>query len=262
MTKPAAKPAPKSQEKAKPTTTPRKRLMDWEAVERDYRTGRFTDQELADKYGNLVSRQAVTKMAKTKGWQKDLTDAVRQATKASLIQEQVRQRLQADSQQVATKLPATSDATSAAAIVANATAATVDATANAVLVAAEANKQVILQHRRDIQSLRAMLMDMAGELQQAGRADLSRLAEVLTAGAEGEMDAERLEALRSDLQAVARLPMRVLSVQRMTQAMTRLQLLERRAFGLDEPEQPPPVDELAELSDEELERRIEQFARR
>lgn len=251
---------------AKPQA-PKKRRMDWEAVERDYRTGRFTDQELADKYGNLVSRQAVTKMAKTKGWQKDLTEAVRQATKASLIAEQVRQRQQQQQQdqpkKVAPKLPATPDATSAATIVAEATAEAVDATATAVLAAAEANKQVILAHRNDILTLRSMLMGMAAELQQLGRADVSRLAEVLTSGAESDADAERLEALRDDLAAVSRLPSRILSVQRLTQAMTRLQLLERTAFGLDDPEQPPPVDELADLSDEELEARInERLTRR
>lgn len=245
---------------AKPQA-PKKRRMDWEAVERDYRTGRFTDQELADKYGNLVSRQAVTKMAKTKGWQKDLTEAVRQATKASLIQEQVKQRQQQQQQQqpkkVAPKLP---DATS---IVAEATAEAVDATATAVLVAAEANKQVILGHRNDILTLRSMLMGMAAELQQLGRADVARLAEVLTSGAESDADAQRLEALRDDLAAVSRLPSRILSVQRLTQAMTRLQLLERTAFGLDDPEKPPPVDELADLSDEELEARInERLTRR
>lgn len=248
---------------AKPQA-PKKRRMDWEAVERDYRTGRFTDQELADKYGNLVSRQAVTKMAKTKGWQKDLTEAVRQATKASLIQEQVKQRQQQQQQdqprKVAAKLPATPDATS---IVAEATAEAVDATATAVLAAAEANKQVILAHRNDILTLRSMLMGMAAELQQLGRADVARLAEVLTSGAESDADAERLEALRDDLAAVSRLPSRILSVQRLTQAMTRLQLLERTAFGLDDPEQPPPVDELADLSDEELEARInERLTRR
>lgn len=248
---------------AKPQA-PKKRRMDWEAVERDYRTGRFTDQELADKYGNLVSRQAVTKMAKTKGWQKDLTEAVRQATKASLIAEQVRQRQQQQQQdqpkKVAPKLPATPDATS---IVAEATAEAVDATATAVLVAAEANKQVILGHRNDILTLRSMLMGMAAELQQLGRADVARLAEVLTSGAESDADAQRLEALRDDLAAVSRLPSRILSVQRLTQAMTRLQLLERTAFGLDDPEKPPPVDELADLSDEELEARInERLTRR
>lgn len=239
---------------SKPPATQRQRA-DWDAIERDYRTGRFTDQELVNKHGNLVTRQALSKRAKVKGWQKDLTEAVRQATKASLIAEQVRLRQQSDAtpKKVAKKLPATSDATS---IVAEATAATVDATATAVLVAAEANKQVILGHRQDILTVRTMLMGMAAELQQAGRADLGRLAEALTAGAIEESDVEKLDALRSDLAAVARLPTRILSVQRLSQALTRLQHLERQAFGLDEPEQPPPVDEMADLSDEELDARI------
>lgn len=250
---------------SKPQAKPVRQRVDWDAVERDYRTGKFTDQELVTKHGNLVTRQALSKRAKTKGWQKDLTDAVRQATKASLIQEHVKQRLQSEQAQgepakkVASKLPKGADATS---IVAEATAATVDATANAVLAAAEANKQVILGHRQDIQAVRSMLMDMAAELRQAGRADLRRLAEALTGGATDDMDADRLEGLREDLAAVARLPTRILSVQRLSQALTRLQVLERQAFGLDEPEQPPPVDEMADLSDEELDARIAEVSSR
>jgi hypothetical protein len=37
----------------------KRRKTDWAAVERDFRTGKWTSQELGDKYG--VSRQAVDK---------------------------------------------------------------------------------------------------------------------------------------------------------------------------------------------------------
>jgi len=43
-----------------------KKKLDIDALERDYRTGNFTDQELGDKYGR--SRQMVAKYATTRGW--------------------------------------------------------------------------------------------------------------------------------------------------------------------------------------------------
>lgn len=202
-------------------------------MERDYRTGRFTDQELADKFGNVVSRQAITKHAKTKGWQKDLSAAVRQATKASLIAEEAKKKV---AEQVASK-------------VADSCHATVDA----VLVAAETNKQVILNHRSDITALRNLTMAMATELVQAGSPDLARIAEILNTE---DATADQIETVRADVAALTKLPTRILAAQRLTQAVTRLQLLERRAFGLDDPEQPPPVDEMADLSDDELDARI------
>ena len=94
-------------------TRPQNRRPDWEAVERDYRTGRFTLRELEAKHG--AGYADISRRAKREGWQKDLAAVIRQATNAALL----------------------SDAT---------TKAQSDAT-TVVLVAAEVNKQVILGHR-------------------------------------------------------------------------------------------------------------------
>lgn len=59
--------------------------IDWDAVERDYRTAKFTLRELAAKHG--VSHQAIAKRAKAKEWTQDLADAIRVATNARLTQE-------------------------------------------------------------------------------------------------------------------------------------------------------------------------------
>jgi hypothetical protein len=227
--------APKSVERKQsaPVGTPAKgKRTDYEAMERDYRTGSFTDQELGDKYGK--SRQAINKMAKEKGWQKDLSEAVRKATRASLIAE------------VAAKKVAEQ--------VDRGCAATVDT----VLAAAETNKQVILGHRKDIAQARTLLNSMLSELQQVtvnpGR--LQDLLEVLVSG--DEMTQNQVADARSTLSDLTKLPTRILSVQRIAQAMARFQAMERTAFGLDEPEQPPPVDEVGDLSDEELDARIQE----
>lgn len=126
---------------------PGRRRADWEAIERDYRTGQFSDQELADKHGNVVSRQAISKRAKVQGWQKDLSREVRQATKAKLIAEQVAEQVAGE--------------------VADRVAKSGNATVQAVLAAAETNKQVILGHRRDIAKVRDITMTLVAALETA-----------------------------------------------------------------------------------------------
>lgn len=233
-TAPSKKPAAKKVAAKKAPAPAKRKRIDWEAVERDYRTGKFTDQELADKFGNLVTRQAITKMAKTRGWQKDLSTAVRQATKAKLIAEQAEKKV--------------------AEQVAKGCAATVDA----VLVTAELNKQVILAHREEIKRGRQLVDSMLNELHQVSinPAKLRELMEVLTGGE--DLTAAQVAEARQAFSDLQRLPNRVLSVQRLATAMARLQGMERTAFGLDEPEQPAPVDDLAEMSDEELDARIDE----
>lgn len=238
--KPAAKkpsrPAAKAQsavKPGKPEATEKRRRADWQAIERDYRTGKFTDQELADKHGNVVSRQAITKMAKVRGWQKDLSDAVRKATNAKLIAAEAEKKV---AEQVAKGCTATLDA---------------------VVAAAETNKQVILSHRDDIKKARSLANAMLNELQEVtvNPTKLQNLLEILVGG--DEMTQAQISDARAAFADLSRLPTRIMSVQRLAQAMARLQALERTAFGLDEPEQPPPVDELADLSDDELDARIE-----
>lgn len=169
---------------------PVRRRADWEAIERDYRTGQFSDQELADKHGNVISRQAISKRAKLQGWQKDLSVEVRRATKAKLIAEQVAEKV---AEEVAAKVAKSGNAT-----------------IDAVLAAAETNKQVVLGHRRDIAKLTSLTMSLVGQLETAA----------------------------SETDAAKRLPIGelVLTAQRASQAVAKLQAAERVAFGLDEPE--------------------------
>jgi hypothetical protein len=66
---------------------PKPRNTDWDAVERDYRTGKFTLRELAEKYS--VAHQTVDGHIKRKGWTQDLSDVIRQATNTRLVDELV-----------------------------------------------------------------------------------------------------------------------------------------------------------------------------
>lgn len=230
------KAAQPSKPTAKPEVIVKGTRTDYEAVERDYRTGSFTDQELATKYGK--SRQAITKMAKVKGWRKDLSAAVRQATRAALIAEAATKKV--------------------AELVASGSKATVDV----VVVAAETNRQVILGHRDDIRRARQLTNALLGELEliTVSPGSVNRIVEVLAAGE--ELTAKETLDARCALNDLMKLPARILSAQRLSQVMGRLQPLERRAFGLDDDVPPPPDDELTELSDEELERRTEEALER
>lgn len=58
------------------------RRYDWEAIEADYRTGRFSLQKLSDRHG--PSKGAISKRATAEGWSKDLTGAVQQRTREKL----------------------------------------------------------------------------------------------------------------------------------------------------------------------------------
>ena len=120
-------------------TQPRRRV-DWDAVERDYRTGQFTEQELADKHG--ATRSAVSKQKRVKGWTKDLQSEIRQATNARLVAELVANEVAKGSEKVA----------------------------DTVLVAAEVNTQVILKHRSKLSDLHDLVEVAKAKLEEVGGA--------------------------------------------------------------------------------------------
>ncbi|PHM46001.1 phage protein [Xenorhabdus mauleonii] len=61
---------------------------DWEAIESAYRAGSLSIREIAAKHG--VSDTAVRKRANLHGWQRDLTDKVKKATRTKLVHSEVR----------------------------------------------------------------------------------------------------------------------------------------------------------------------------
>lgn len=61
---------------------------DWEAIESAYRAGSLSIREIASKHG--VSDTAIRKRASSYGWQRDLTDKVKKATRNKLVCSEVR----------------------------------------------------------------------------------------------------------------------------------------------------------------------------
>ena len=100
---------------------------DWEAVERDYRTGRFSLRELAVLHN--ANHATIGRHVEREGWTKDLTQAIRLATQAKLIEEETQQHCDS-ARQSATDV---------------------------VLAAAETNRQIILGHRRQAVAARTAM---------------------------------------------------------------------------------------------------------
>lgn len=201
----AKKPAPRK------AVTPAKKgakAADWDAIERDYRTGKFTFRELELKHG--VPNSTITRRAKKERWTQDLSDAVRQATNAALIQERVQQECSSAQQNAAT----------------------------AVLAAAEVNKQVILGHRQHVATAISLVSDLMAELRLLGSAkeDLERLAEIVG----GEDPDEMLRVIRK----VTSVHSKASTVKTLADAIDKLMRAERLAFGIDGApgSEPPPLE--------------------
>lgn len=139
-------PARKSASAKDGTPTPaekpaKRKLVDWPAVERDYRTSQMTLRELGEKHG--CDHAAVARKAKREGWQRDLTEAVKQATNTKLIEAAVNSAVNkavTNGQQEVT---------------------------NVVLAVAEVNTQVILRHRTGLQRITRIKEQLLDQIEQA-----------------------------------------------------------------------------------------------
>lgn len=185
----------------------RKRL-DWEAIERDYRADTFTLRELADKHGTdaaTISRRIKKDRAQDASrWQKDLSEVVRQATNAQLMAALVNNKVNEGQQKVN----------------------------NVVQAAAAMNSQVILRHRDDLRATRDLAMDMLHELKLTthSQQELEALLKIATEG----MDAESAVAVQQSFRDMLKLHARVTSVNKLADTLSKLQTLDRKAFNLDQ----------------------------
>lgn len=66
-----------------PANESKRKTIDWEAVERDYRAGMLSIRELAKLHD--ISDKAVRNKAKELGWERDLTEKIAEKAKADLV---------------------------------------------------------------------------------------------------------------------------------------------------------------------------------
>lgn len=178
---------------------PVRKRADWEAVERDYRTDRYTLRELEAKHG--ISYAEISRKSKKEGWTKDLRGAIRQATDVALLRESIE-----EAQKSVTET---------------------------VLVAAELNKQVILSHRNDIKATRDVTATLLHELTVASllAEDQEILAQVLAGSGAEPVDEARA---RAAVQKALSITSRISSIKALADTFDKLQIAERRAFGIVE----------------------------
>lgn len=133
----------------KSTQKPAKRkLVDWPAVERDYRTSQMTLREMGEKHG--CTHGAIAQKAKASGWQRDLRPAIEQATQARLIESALSSAVNGATQELT----------------------------NVVLAVAEVNTQVILKHRTGLQRITRIKEQLLDQIEQAAM-NLPDLAEAI-----------------------------------------------------------------------------------
>ena len=215
---------PAAPKKSAGAAVPARRTTDWDAVERDYRTGKFTQRELADKYG--VTHGAVGKQARARGWKKDLTEEIRRATNAKLTEQLVCSEVAKGSQQVA----------------------------NTIAAAAEVNTRVILGHRAGLQAITNVKRTLLSQIEQAASllTDLAEVIEMVRQPDDNGMDRAN-DALRKAMSRSALVD----DLKKLADVDEKVRKGEREAFALDEdPDKRKPEDDRPKLTDVELALRV------
>lgn len=200
--------AKKDQNAGKPASKPAKRRTDWDAVERDYRTGKFTLRELEAKHG--ANNSLISRKAKAGGWTQDLADAIRQATNARLDEETVSKEVRAGAQKVST----------------------------VVLAVAEQNTRVILGHRTGLARLNNIKNKLLNQIEQAADnlPDLEEVIEMIRKPDDNGRDAVN-DAMRKAMSRSALVD----DLKKLADVDEKARKGEREAFKID-----APVDKTAE----------------
>lgn len=180
-----------------------KPLIDWEAVERDYRAGILSLREIARAQG--LSDTAIRKRAKAGSWDRDLSGKVASQVRRTLVRTEGSHRPRASEAEI------------------------VDAAAAQVV-------EVVRSHRRDVSRGRSLVAKLLEELGEATdeREAIEDAIEVETAG---DKTVNRRAAM---LRAVA-LPSRAGVIKELSAAMKSLVALERQAFNIEGPTEDEPA---------------------
>ena len=235
-------PSPKAHKapKSGAAVVPARKRVDWEAVERDFRTGSFSKRELSDKHGldpaTLSRKIKADQTEDPDRWKADLKSLVRQATSAKVMAAMVRAKVNED-----LKMEATAEVNSEVNSMVKEYQTEVNST---IQIAAEVNTNVILKHRSDIEHTRKVAADLLAEVSTARLMSKERdlLAKILA----GDKDAQALKDAHQVVRKALDFSNRVASVKSLAETFTKLQTAERVAFSLD--------DNPAEKVDHEAER--------
>jgi hypothetical protein len=173
---------------------------DWDRIEADYRTGKYTTRELSTLHG--PDHSAIAKRAKKEGWQQDLSTLISRMTKEKLAEAAV--------ESVATELHGIS-------------------TERAAAVAA-INVGVIESHRTGLGKLKGVVESLAEELAGATRAAQKFEPEEIISLAEAKgLHPTEVGRMLEMVQVASRANV----ADKLAAAYAKLVPLERKAHGLD-----------------------------
>lgn len=224
--------------------------IDWEAVERDYRTTSLSLPQLAERHS--VDKQTIFRRAKKFGWERDLTDPVRAATRAAIVTHaaiEALDKLRENPEETLTlavrpdqkRLFGPSVCELAEQEIAESDRQAGEAMADTVRLAAATNISVILGHRRDLMDLRSIAHSMMAELAQASASpeQLAAFAEIAAIAKTGHIEdpderARRSEKALEGFLKMVELPQRAGTLQKLADVVTRVITHERTAFGIDD----------------------------
>lgn len=136
----------------------KRKAVDWEAIEREYRAGQLSVREIADQHG--VSHTAINKKAKAEGWARDLAKQVRQRVSAQLVSNEVSN---ANAQE-------------------------------AVETAAARGVELVRQHRRSLARANSVVEKLLAELER-GTDNLDVIEEEIEKETEGDTNGKRRNAM-------------------------------------------------------------------
>ena len=136
-----------------------KKIVDWEAVERDFRTTQMSLRELAAQHG--TNAMTIQRKAKKLAWERDLTEVVRQATHSQLIAATVRRNCSDEIQR------------------------RTHSTTETITALAEINTNVTLRHRDRLEALDAAVIDAIAQIKEAtpeapNLRDISAVAQIIS----------------------------------------------------------------------------------
>jgi hypothetical protein len=182
-----------------PTEKPAKKIIDWEAIEKDYRIGTFSMRTLADKHQVNVSN--ISRRAKKEKWIQDKSEEVRQKTKATLLAQQHR------------NTPTKED----------------------IETAVQTNIQVIRGHRKSIAEGLRISSSLFKQLETISdnREILEELIITLTEGDPTKEEKPDYKERMKLIKAIS-LPSHAGALRDLSTALKNLISLERQAFNLDE----------------------------
>lgn len=177
---------------------PRGKDLDWQAIEKDYRSGLMTDRQIAAKYG--TTHRTIGLRADRDGWEQDLhakiiAKAQNELSKAELSVELSENKRIADKQLV-------------------------DA-------GAEAIKNALLDHRKDIRRNRSLANKLLEELESQCESpeEFSKLAEMMASGDESKLNELYRKAIS--------LPSRIDGAKKLAETLRVTVALEREAYSMD-----------------------------